>query len=869
MADEIATRIRHRGPSTEIGGKAAALAVAEAAGFNVPPWFVVRAPSIGEEGLSTPLIDAIRREVSTLAPNGEVLAVRSSAVDEDGALHSFAGQFDTFLYVAPADVPERITDVWRAAASERVVEYRRQHGITGDPTPPAAIVQRMIDPDVAGVAFSADPVSSRRDLTVVSATYGVGSALVSGNVDADSWHVTHTGVVEQRTIAHKPVAQRRGIDGPTDVPVEPSLAAAPSLSDEQLRRIAALAAAAASHFGAPQDIEWALAGDELYLLQSRPITSLAPQHASSGALALWDNSNIVESYGGVTTPLTYAFARYVYEEVYRQFCRIIGVSEARIEGNADALRGMLGLIRGRIYYNLVSWYKTLALLPGYQLNRSFMEQMMGVKEGLPAEVAAQIQPASARAKLADARSAVVTVFGLVRQFRALPASIPRFQSRLSAALATGGDLASAPADALVAHFRHLERELLTRWDAPLVNDFFAMIFFGALGKLVVRWCGDADGTLQNDLVSGSGEIISVEPARRIARMADLLATRPDLIDDFRDGSQSAVNGALRSMPGLQAAFEDYLSTFGDRCLEELKLETVTLSDDPLLLARSIGRLASARRAEAGTAPKAPAPRIDIRGDAQRRALSALRGHPIRAWLFRWVLAQARARVQDRENLRFERTRLFGRVRCIFVELGRRYAHAGALDDPRDIFYLTLDEALGWAGGVTPSGELRGVALARRTEFGRYRDMPAPPDRFETRGLVHNGAWSTGTRSPESTLSAAELSADERGGTGCYPGVVRGIVRVVRDPRQATLEPGEILVAERTDPGWVMLFPAAAALLVERGSLLSHSAIVARELGLPAVVSVPGLTAWLQTGDEVEMDGRRGTIRRLKRAAVIE
>jgi rifampicin phosphotransferase len=119
MADEIGTRIRHRGPSTEIGGKAAALAVAEAAGFNVPPWFVVRAPSIGEEGLSTPLIDSIRREVSTLAPNGEVLAVRSSAVDEDGALHSFAGQFDTFLYVAPADVPERITDVWRAAARAR------------------------------------------------------------------------------------------------------------------------------------------------------------------------------------------------------------------------------------------------------------------------------------------------------------------------------------------------------------------------------------------------------------------------------------------------------------------------------------------------------------------------------------------------------------------------------------------------------------------------------------------------------------------------------------------------------------------------------------------------------------------------------
>jgi pyruvate,water dikinase len=222
-------------------------------------------------------------------------------------------------------------------------------------------------------------------------------------------------------------------------------------------------------------------------------------------------------------------------------------------------------------------------------------------------------------------------------------------------------------------------------------------------------------------------------------------------------------------------------------------------------------------------------------------------------------------VRDRENLRFERTRLFGRVRRIFVELGRRYADAGALDEPRDVFYLTIDEALGWAGGTTASGDIRAVARARKAEFARYHEMPAPPDRFETRGLVHGGAWAASAASPEGTALPAGLSDDERRGTGCYPGVVRGPVRVVRDPRNAVLEPGEILVAERTDPGWVMLFPAAKALLVERGSLLSHSAIVARELGLPAVVSVPGLTSWLTTGDEVEMDGRTGVIRRLQRA----
>jgi pyruvate,water dikinase len=205
------------------------------------------------------------------------------------------------------------------------------------------------------------------------------------------------------------------------------------------------------------------------------------------------------------------------------------------------------------------------------------------------------------------------------------------------------------------------------------------------------------------------------------------------------------------------------------------------------------------------------------------------------------------------------------VRRIFVELGRRYAALGAIDDARDIFNLTVDEALGWAGGTTASVDLRGIAAVRAAEFERYRNAPAPPDRFETRGVVNAGHdfSAMALAVPDGPDSGGESGADARRGIGCYPGVVRGRVRVVRDPRGAILMPGEILVAERTDPGWVMLFPAASGLLVERGSLLSHSAIVARELGLPAVVSVSGLTAWLETGDVVEFDGRTGSIVRLE------
>ena len=858
--------IARSGSVAEIGGKAAALAALADAGLPIPKWFAVRAGDEASDSSPQRFDDVdLGAALQALAPNGELLAVRSSAVEEDSAAHSFAGQYETFLFVTPDDVPHRIRELWQGAASERVNAYRREHGLTGRAPRPAALIQRMVDPDVSGVAFSADPVSGRRGVCVVAATYGVGTALVSGDTDADSYHVDRDNTVSWRQIAEKRLAHRRGAGGVVEESVPQPLVSKPALTDAQIVAVATLARTTEHHFGRPQDIEWAIADGVLYLLQSRPITTLATLPDPDGEPILWDNSNIVESYGGITTPLTFSFARYVYENVYREFCRMLRVPDNRIEANEGALRSMLGLIHGRVYYNLVSWYRVLALLPGYQVNRAFMEQMMGVKEGLPAEIAARIaEPApDLRARVADGLALSRTALALIATHRRLNASITAFQARLNASLNSGGDLSSRRPDELVAHYRELERALLTRWDAPLSNDFLAMIFYGVLRKLSASWAGDVHETLQNDLVSGDGSVLSAEPARRIVQMATLIQRDPVITAVLCDGDMHAIRSAMAQHAALHAAFTDYLARFGDRCLEELKLETMTLDDDPLLLARSVGRLARAR-AVSDKPVEAP---LDIRGDAERRAFAAIGWHPVRRVVFRWVLRHARERIRDRENLRFERTRVFGRVRRIFVELGRRYAALNVLDAARDIFFLTVDEALGWPAAAAASSDLRAVASARKTEFERFATLPAPPERFITRGVVHVGALTASTATADETHSDSPSDIAnqevERRGTGCYPGVVRGPVRVVRDPRSAVLEPGEILVAERTDPGWVMLFPAASGLLVERGSLLSHSAIVARELALPTVVSVPGLTGWLNTGDLVEFDGRTGVIRRLE------
>jgi pyruvate,water dikinase len=213
-------------------------------------------------------------------------------------------------------------------------------------------------------------------------------------------------------------------------------------------------------------------------------------------------------------------------------------------------------------------------------------------------------------------------------------------------------------------------------------------------------------------------------------------------------------------------------------------------------------------------------------------------------------------VRERENLRFERTRLFGRVRKVFLEIGKKLVGEKVLNDYRDIFYLEVGEVQSFIEGTSTLTNLKDLAELRKAEFDRFETEAAPSDRFTTYGVVYKNNKFT------SRSNNVILEGNMQQGLGCCPGIVRGKVKVVRDPKNVTIEKGTILVAERTDPGWIMLFSSVSGILVERGSLLSHAAIVSRELNLPAVVSVPGLMDWLKDDDIVEMDGTTGTITKI-------
>ena len=856
--------------ATDAGGKAQALAAAARAGLAVPPWVVLhplacRGPAArltGTDGrLSPELVETLQR----IAAASDTFAVRSSGQDEDGSRHSFAGQFETFLNVPWSEVPARVEEVWQSGRNERVLAYSRERGLDRQPSPPAAIVQRMVRARVAGVAFSADPVTGRTGISIVSAVRGLGTALVSGESDADTWHVDRGGAIVQRSVFPKRTmhtADAAKGAGVATVPVPASDVWQPALTDGEIAAVARLARDAARCFGKPQDIEWAFEGDTLWLLQSRPITSLARLADPDGSPVVWDNSNIVESYNGVTTPLTFSFASDVYAHVYRQFCRLVHVPEEVVASRDDAFQNMLGLIQGRLYYNLLNWYRVLALLPGYALNRSYMEQMMGVREALPPGLADAIGVQASRNCLRDAARVARSAAGLAAAHVSIARRNEAFRKRLDDALAEPVPrLHEMRPDELAAHYRELRRRLLLSWDAPLVNDFFAMVFYGLLRAVCARWCGDGLGTLQNDLIAGEGGLVSAEPALRIEQLARMALRSATLLRELQEGTAATIGPAMENVPEFRPALQAYLEKFGERTVNELELESVTLHDDPLPLLRSIGaaagRLGSAEGESMPAAPP-PEPAGDrLRAEARRTVAMALAGHPLRRAIFAWILRNARARVRDRENLRLERTRLFGRVRRVFVELGRRLHQMDVLDAPEDVFYLQTDEVLAFVDGRAVTTNLRALAALRREEFSGYRSMPAPAPRFETRGAVYCGH---DFRSAGAGRPAEETGA--RRGLGCGPGRVRGPVRVVTDPRTADLKKPAILVAEHTDPGWVLVFPSALGVLVERGSLLSHAAIVARELGIPAVVSVPGLTSWLNDGDWVEFDGTTGVIRRV-------
>ncbi|MEU7259717.1 phosphoenolpyruvate synthase [Streptomyces rimosus] len=871
------------------GGKGANLFALSGNGIDVPRWAVVGLDvfqeciaALDESGRIGKLLDEVTpdsaervsgqlaglveaaelsgRAASVIADaytraGGGRVAVRSSGAEEDGARLSFAGQFATSLNVTGlAEVEAHVKKCWASAFSERLLLYRLHHGLPLHGAGLAVVVQEMVAAERSGVLFTADPVSGDRRRYVVSSVYGLGEGLVSGAVDADTVTLdAATGAVAETVLGDKRERYHAPASGAgcqiSEVP--PAEREKLSLTPKELARLHEAGTRVQAVFGTPQDIEWAFAGDVLWILQARPITALpeyaAPPHDAAepagGEIRIWDNANIVESFSGIVSPLTFSFAAHVYGKVYENYARALRVPRAGLREIEEWAPQMLGYFHGRVYYNLFNWYRMVRIAPLYKLNRKVLEIAIGVEEGLDDETAEAIRPytvsASPRDRLARAR----TVAAFIHRFLTMNRSVERFMAYFYAAYREfdNVDYDALDGQDVYRRFRALEKDLLEKWGPMQTLDAAILWSIGGLALLNRRWLPDAPEWLTWSAASPGPRVESIEPARALARLAATVRADAALERLIRETPAEDTFAALRENghPEFLAAVDQYIAAYGYRSLDELKLEVPDLREDPSTLFALVRTALSEVDADPGR-------KADAYLDAHLRGPRRL--------VYDIVRRKAQSSLYNRERLRFCRTRAFGSAKRMLRAMGRDLARTRAIELWNDVFFLRLEELRGVYEGTTGTTGLRGLVELRKRQQEQDGQLSAP-SRFVTRGApyrrgnLEQAGFTTGP--------AARTGVQELRGTPCCPGVVEAPAVVTDTPVDVN---GGVLVTYRTDPGWVAALPSASALVIERGSPLTHVAIVARELGIPTVVQVKGLMAELETGMRLRVDGATGSVR---------
>jgi rifampicin phosphotransferase len=804
------------------------------------------ARAISEAILACELSAAMRIAIARAhAHIGDVpIAVRSSGVEEDGADFSFAGQFDTFLDVRGlASTIEHVRRCWASAYSERSLRYRHQHRLDIAATEMAVILQRLVPAEKSGVVFTVNPANGNPDEMVLSAVYGLGEGLVSGAVDADTITVDrHTGKKKQVVIGEK----RERYEGRAihEVPVE--LRERLALDDDEIGRVVATARTLEGALGRPQDIEWCIADGTLWILQSRPVTT----PVARGEFKLWDNSNIVENYPGVTTQLTFTFTQHVYSQVFREFCRLLGVPRKQLREMDGFLGSVLGFLNGRVYYNLLHWYKLSGLAPFQDLGRKMMEVQMGIGERLDlANFAARIAPYTVGSRSEHAYIRAVTGARFAWYFATLKRNVGKFREFFYGVYDHFDpiDYSSLQADEVYAHYLRFEKELLSRWGMMIALESAIGLSYGLLRRLIKRWMPGAPDWFEVAVIGGMDAIESMAPVHRMAALAEAVRAKPQAEQVIRQTASAEAYAALRysGEHELVANIGRYIADFAYRSKNELKLEEPDLREDPSVLFDML------KAALANSAPSVE------RGGTEERVAELLRNHlnPLQRWIFARARSRVRTAIQARETVRFCRSRAFGVARRMFRAIGEGLARDGVLEAGRDVFHLRLEEIRGCIEGTVSHRELRPLLEQRKRDYAAYREMEDLPPRFVTRGPV--AAW---LAKPENLAALRAVPSADAGavlrGIPCSPGFAEGPAKVVQEANEFD---GGILVTYRTDPGWVPVFASAQALLVERGSPLTHAAIVAREIGIPTIVQIPGLTKYVKTGMRLKVDAHSGRI----------
>ncbi len=847
-----------------VGPKACTLAEIARAGFSVPAGFCVTTAAYQQYVVSNGL-EPVIRELLTLPENklhrvamglqkairaGRLnpqtrqeiasayrtlahaqeaqcpLAVRSSATAEDLPTASFAGQQATFLNVrGERQLLKALQECWASLWSSQAIVYRARYHRSESPPLMAVLVQRMIEADTAGVAFSQHPVDGR-DTLVIEAGFGLGQTVVSGEGDVDRYCVTREALseFEPPLIAHKSHRRVLAAQGGLqiiDVPAEERDARA--LTAPQVQEIARTVMALEGQLGCPQDMEWAYLSGQLYVLQSRPITAQADSFFTDVLPRdehIWTSGFLNERFALPVSPLGWSVIRELLDELaFRAPLRYLGLK------SVETLP-ITKLYRGHPYVNMFVFQTLYKVFPDSLLPedayRYFPEGKTGLRRDAP-------YPLS----LLDPRFVLSMVWHFLRQPKAWSpwhndqlwaAFVQRHDGRSQVLQAACQSLRECKAPlqqiwAAIEEAQQLNRELLSlhRWS---LTD--ADLTYSLLRRLVRAWAEEKEAAqLSTRLVAGlpNKSLETNRALQQLARIADPAA--------FRE------------------ALDAFLQTYGHRSFH-LDIYYPTFADDPAQVLELVERVREVDHA--------------IGVEKQQRALAKDRVHALcgagpAGWLkraiFDHLLDLAQRYMPLREDQRFYWQKTLAQQRQLFLLLGQRMAEEGTLRHASDIYFLAKPELEAHVRGWGSSDCYPALAETRKVEFARLcQEFEAAPGWSYPPFLKGNQPLKTDTRHVQGQLRGHAVS----------PGLARGRVVVLFSPaRFDQIQEGDVLVTRSVDPGWTPIFSRLGALVTEHGGQLSHGAVVAREYGLPAVVGIPGITRLLHDGDTVIVDGLSGVV----------
>jgi pyruvate,water dikinase len=820
-----------RGDVAVAGGKGANLGELVRGGFPVPPGLVlttaayrafVEETGIGEELLelaadpdpeaaserirelmeSAPLPDALAAEITAAVPElgPGPFAVRSSATAEDLEGASFAGQQDTYLNVAADGLLVAIQRCWASLWTARAMAYRARLGIAPAEVALAVVVQQLVAADAAGVMFTANPTNGRRDETVVSAAWGLGESVVSGAVTTDDVVVdAAAGRVLTRSTADKAVITVPTGAGTREEELTGPRRTAVVLDDAAAVELARLGAAVAAHFGAPQDIEWARAGGEFAIVQSRPITALPEPEGPvptewpvpDGDRALYLRASIVEQ---LPDPLTPLFAELVDPSVSRTLPMLM-----RDFLGADAVRD------GEITLPTINGYAY------YRYDRALMTRLT-------------LRSVRALPKL-----------GIAGPARWRDVAHPKYLRIVAAESARSlPDLTDAQLLASVVTLLDAGTEYYTAVQTIIPLAASSEVALTTFYDLAVRKPGDPGAAT---LLLG----FDSAPIRAEVSLFDLARwtrERPALTEALLAG------GAEQLPPGpdadeWRARLQAHLDVHGHSTYN-MDFANAVPADDPVPLLETVRFYLRG----GGTDPRERQARSARRREDLAAEVTA-RLDPVRRAAFRKLLGWAQTAAPIREDALADIGLAWPQMRRVLRELGRRLVEAGVIEQVDDVFWLHRAEL--------SAREPRSAQVAQRKEIWRGQRRATPPQMLPKGTMMDRLEQFMPAASTEQTGRVLK-------GTGASAGQVTAPARVLSGPADfGRMEPGDVLVASITTPAWTSLFAMASAVVTDIGGPLSHSSIVAREYGIPAVLGTAVATRRIPDGARVRVDGDAGTV----------